>query len=79
MNCEELLSRICDELGEDIDSKVCLEIKAHLEKCADCREQVDSVRSTINLFRCIKDETVPLSVHERLIKMLNVEDVGVIK
>lgn len=74
MKCEEFLQRICDELGENLDSEVCAEIKAHLEECADCREHVNSMRSTVDLFRCIEDRNVPRSIHERLLKMLNVED-----
>ena len=77
MKCEEFLQRLCDELGENIDSAVCAEIKAHLEECADCREQIASIRQTVDLFRCIEDKNVPRSVHERLVKMLNVDDIGI--
>ena len=73
MNCDEILNKICDELGEDINSDMCAEIRAHLKECSECREQVTSVRQTVDLFRCLKDKDVPGSVHERLIKMLNVE------
>ena len=72
MKCEEFLQRLCDELGENIDSEVCTEIRNHLENCVDCQEQIQSVRQTVSLFRCIKDKKVPQSVHERLVKMLNV-------
>jgi len=76
MKCDEFLQRLCDELGENLESDTCADIKAHLDECADCREQINSMRNTVDLFRCIEDKNVPRAIHERLLKILNVEDVG---
>ncbi|MBN1464432.1 hypothetical protein JXA02_01635 [candidate division KSB1 bacterium] len=72
--CEKMLQQVCDELAEDINSELCEKLKKHLENCQDCREQVESMRSTVNLFQCLKDKKVPRDIHERLLKLLNVED-----
>lgn len=72
--CEKLLKQVCDKLAEDINSELCEELRKHLETCPDCRNQVQSMRGTITLFRCLKEKKVPHDVHARLFKLLNVED-----
>ena len=71
MNCEHILERLCDDIAEDIDSEVCQEIKNHLETCEECRQQLNSVRNTVHLFRCLQEYDVPSSVHHRLVTLLN--------
>ena len=72
--CEKFLQQICDELAEDINSELCEKLRNHLEVCQDCRNQVMSMRRTVNLFKCLKEKEVPRDIHERLFKLLNVED-----
>jgi hypothetical protein len=74
--CEKLLKQVCDDLAENINSELCAELKAHMEGCEDCRNQVESMRGTVNLFRCLEEKNVPRDIHERLLKMLNVEGVS---
>jgi predicted anti-sigma-YlaC factor YlaD len=74
MDCQTLLKRICDELSEDINSPVCREIATHLQQCSECRNQLSSIRNTVNLFRCLEDKQVPPHVHKRLMTLLNVPD-----
>lgn len=75
MNCEDILNRICDDLSEDINSELCLEIKNHIESCSECRAQLVSMKNAVNLFKCIEDKQVPKNIHERLIKLLNMNDI----
>ncbi len=74
--CEELLKRVCDDLSENINSNLCQQLRDHLDECDDCRNQVESMRETVALYQCLKDKKVPKDIHERLVKMLNVEDVA---
>ena len=74
--CEKLLKQVCDELSEDVNSEVCSELRQHLEECDDCRNQVESMRGTVNLFQCIQEKKVPRDIHERLLKLLNVDEVS---
>lgn len=75
MACEKILDRICDELGEAVDSDLCQEIKEHLRTCPDCQAYVDSVRKTVYLYRGICDEEeVPKGVHERLWQVLDLTE-----
>jgi len=72
--CEKLLKRLCDDMAENVNSELCADLKEHLETCEDCRNQVESVRGTVNLYHCLKEKRVPRDIHERLFKLLNVED-----
>jgi len=75
MECDDIVKQLCDELAEDIDSEVCESIRAHLEKCQNCRDELGSVRNTVKLFRCLEEKDVPASIHDRLMKILNVVSV----
>jgi hypothetical protein len=74
MECEKILQQLCTELAEDINSEVCEEIRHHLQSCRACCEQLQSVRSTVALYRCLKEQDVPQAIHHRLMALLNVED-----
>ena len=74
--CEKLLKRVCDDLSENINSDLCQQLRNHLEDCEDCRNQVETMRETVTLYQCLKEKKVPHDIHERLVKMLNVEDLA---
>ncbi len=74
MNCDDILNRICDDLSEDINSQVCKDIKNHLESCENCSAQINSMKNAVNLYKCLEEKKVPIVVHERLLKMLNLEN-----
>lgn len=72
--CEKLLKQVCDDLAEEVNSELCTELKKHLENCEDCRNQVESMRGTVTLYQCLKEKKVPQDIHQRLLKLLNVQD-----
>lgn len=69
INCKEVMSHICDNLGEDNDSPRCMEIKAHLEECGCCQKYFKSVDSTIKFYKEYNVE-VNEDVHKRLMDFL---------
>ena len=36
VSCKEVMSHICESLGEDFNSPKCVAIKEHLTGCPDC-------------------------------------------
>ena len=72
--CEKVLKQLCDDLAEDINSELCAKLQQHLKECEDCRVQVQSMRGMVKLFQCLKDKDVPPAIHQRLVKLLNVEE-----
>ncbi len=73
MDCESILKKICDELSEDIHSELCASIRQHLKECATCEQNLSAMRRTVELFRCLNQEAVPPNIHQRLVRLLNIE------
>ena len=66
LSCQEVLDQISDFLEEDVAAELRSEIEAHLNGCRHCHLEVDTIRTTIQLFR--SDDTVgtPIHLSERL-------------
>lgn len=59
MNCQELLDQLSDYLDKEMRDDLCREIETHLERCHDCRVEVDKTRKTIVLYQA--DQPVELN------------------
>ena len=72
-SCKDVMSHICDNLGEELNSQKCISIKAHLENCNDCKHYFNSVEATIGFY---KKYNVQLSeeAHNRLIEFLGLKE-----
>ena len=70
MDCIKNIEEICSQLGEDLDSEKCKEIKAHLNDCPDCCAYVDTITKTVKIYKDLPDKEVPDEVHKRLWKVL---------
>ncbi len=70
MDCKRKIEEICDQLGENLDSEKCNEIKKHLEDCPPCCAYVNTVKKTVELYKILPNEQVPGNVHARLMKVL---------
>jgi len=73
VTCLEVMSHICDSLGEDLDSERCKDIKYHLEKCPDCTNYYKSVQMTIEYYRKYNVK-LPSDAHNRLMSFLDLEE-----
>ena len=69
--CKENWQELCNFLEEDFDSVICQDLKNHLENCSDCRENVESIRNTVDIFKKSNPD-IPLSqkMKEKLINQL---------
>ncbi len=68
----ERILKICDELGEDMDSPACQALREYIQKCPNCEAFVDSVKKTIKLYRIYSPECSD-DVRKKLFKTLNLE------
>ncbi len=57
MDCSEVIERLAEYLDHDCSAEVARAIEAHLERCADCRFEVDTLKQTIILYQ--NDEPEP--------------------
>jgi predicted anti-sigma-YlaC factor YlaD len=73
VTCLEVMSHICDSLGEDLDSDRCKDIKTHLEQCPDCNNYFKSVQMTIEYYKKYNVELSP-DAHNRLMSFLDLDE-----
>ena len=71
--CKEVMSHICDSLGEDINSPKCIEIKQHLDDCNNCKKYFNSVENTIEFYKLYNVE-ISSDAHKRLLDCLDLSD-----
>jgi hypothetical protein len=72
MKCKGVYKYICENLDANVNSPKCRAIKKHLDACPDCAAYLDSLKKTILLFKREPGPSVPLSVHRRLFKKIDV-------
>jgi anti-sigma factor RsiW len=73
-SCHALKEQLSGFIDGELDDAVCAEIQRHLDSCEDCRIMVDTLKKTVVLYRESPPEAVPPDVHERLIKVLDLEE-----
>ena len=73
INCKVVMSHICDNLGEELDSPKCVAIKKHLDDCNNCQKYYDSIETTIDLYKNY-NENVSDEVHTRLMEHLGLKE-----
>ena len=73
ITCKDVMSHICESLGEDLDSPKCVEIKSHLNGCPDCTKYFKSVEKTIDFYKKYNVE-LPEDAHNKLIDLLGLND-----
>ena len=67
----KLINELCNYLGQDFDRPMCQELWRHIQECAECREYIQSIRTTVELIRDIhKPHKAPEEVKIRILKML---------
>lgn len=73
ITCKEVMSHICDNLGEELNSPRCLAIKAHLEECSDCQTYFKNIETTISFYK-LYNVTLPEDAHNRLLSFLGLKE-----
>ena len=61
-NCNELQELLPDYLDRTLRDQICEEIKAHLEECEDCRIFVETIETTLILYKHCPRSEVPEEV-----------------
>lgn len=71
--CKHLKSQLSGYIDGELDESICQEIEKHLAGCDKCRVVVDTLKKTVILYREAPEESVPPTVHSRLVKVLELE------
>ena len=73
VSCKEVMSHICDSLGEELNSPKCQAIRSHLDSCESCRHYFDSIETTIEFYKKYNVE-ISDDAHKRLIEFLGLNE-----
>jgi anti-sigma factor RsiW len=70
MKCTDVYLHICDNLDQDINSPRCRAIKKHIASCPDCMAYLESLKTTVTLYRALPAPRVPRTAHANLLRAL---------
>ena len=73
ISCKEVITHVCENLGEDLDSPKCVAIKQHLETCESCNNYFKTLDTTIEYYKKYNVD-ITEEIHVRLIKHLGLEE-----
>jgi anti-sigma factor RsiW len=71
LTCKEFLQELTDYLDEKTDAELRAKLERHITECPNCWVVCDTTKKTIQVFKGMKEYSIPSEVHERL--MLAVE------
>lgn len=66
LNCQEVLDQLSDFLEEDLALELRQQIDSHLNGCRHCHLEVDTLRTTIQLYRTDDAVGTPIHLSERI-------------
>lgn len=73
VSCKDVMTHICDNLGEELNSPKCVEIKNHIENCDNCKHYFNSVETTIQFYKKY-NVNVSEDAHNRLVEVLGLKE-----
>lgn len=66
MDCSEVLEQLGEYLDKEAREEICQAIKSHLERCQDCRFEVNTLEKTIMLYQNDEPVDMPVTVRSSL-------------
>jgi anti-sigma factor RsiW len=66
LTCKEFLQELTDYLDEKTDAELRAKLERHITECPNCWVVCDTTKKTIQVFKGMKEHTIPSDVHERL-------------
>lgn len=70
LSCQEVLDQLWEYLDEDARAELRAEIDSHVNGCRHCQMEVDSLQSTIKLYRNDEPVAAPIQLSDRLFAAL---------
>jgi hypothetical protein len=72
---KDVLNRVCDYLGLDLDSEPCQQVQNYLESSPNCKIFVENVKKTIQIYKATdRNEEPPQEICRKLLNTLNLEE-----
>ena len=70
LTCKDFLRELNDYLDESCNPGLRSEIERHLNDCPNCFVVCDTTKKTVKVFRGSEPQTVPASLHDRLMRAI---------
>ena len=70
MKCLDVYLHVCEDLDQRLGTRRCREIRKHLEACPDCRAYLESLKSTVAVYRAIPAPRLSRAAHVRMLGAL---------
>ena len=66
LTCKEFLGELNDFLDECTKAEIRAKLEKHLSECPNCWVICDTTRKTINVYKGMKECSIPDDIHSRL-------------
>ena len=66
LNCQDVLDQLSEYLEADVAAELRSQIEVHLNGCRHCLLEVDTLRTTIQLYRVDDPVGIPIHLSDRL-------------
>ena len=66
LTCQEVLDQLSEYLDDEARTELVHQVDHHLGMCSHCRAEVDTLRRTIQIYRCEERVVLPVKVSEKL-------------
>jgi len=76
MNCKDILEKLSEYIDGELDPRLCQDLERHMEDCCPCLIFVNTLKTTLTLFKYAANEPMPKEVHLRLHDYLKKECQG---
>lgn len=71
LSCQEVLDQLSDYLDDDARAELVQQVDVHLHECSHCQVEVDTLRRTVQIYRCDEKVALPTSLSEKLQRALD--------
>ena len=71
LSCQEVLDQLADYLDEDARAELVQQVDTHLHECSHCQVEVDTLRRTIQIYRCDEKVVIPVTLSDKLQQALD--------
>jgi len=71
LSCQEVLDQLSDYLDDEARAELVQQVDMHLHECVHCQVEVDTLRRTVQIYRCDEKVAIPTTLSEKLQQALD--------
>ena len=66
LSCQEVLEQLADYLDDEARTELVQQVDLHLHECSHCQVEVDTLKRTVQIYRCDEKVVLPVPLSNRL-------------